>query len=320
MESVKSGSTPTSQTAATGSSTGPSDAETQVGSYVLEFLSSTCGTRLHNLAIMFRNDFLSLWYFDASGNVSACTTKEDGEDGEKISLIHDFELVAAIFVALSYCTPDQLGSMPQDTIKPPAAAPYPASFPPESLKGFTIDLAAEQEQTVLATLIRHLYTQYTLIGRRTIVYVAYAPGLYPGSDEIVIKISQQYVGRKSEADILELAHARKVKHVAELIKAKDLFRLSDGIRNLFGVEFDDRVARAIAMPLYATLSSTLDRDPLLLKKMARQMIQCESALPYLFSLSLTIYYYRHPRPQGTGEHLTSRYQRRQHLVSKTGGR
>lgn len=149
---------------------------------------------------------------------------------------------------------------------------------PDPPKKFTIDMSTDSEEAFPATMIRHLYTQFTLTGRRITVYVARAPGLTVNSNskKIVIKVSQQYIGRQSDAGTLQLAQILGLQHVAELRKAKDLFHSSDVVRTGLGVEFDDRIVRAIAMPLYATLSSTLDREPVLLKKMAGQMIECES--------------------------------------------
>ncbi|KAI0090123.1 hypothetical protein BDY19DRAFT_992356, partial [Irpex rosettiformis] len=67
--------------------------EEQIGGYALEMLSSTKGTRLHSIIVGLRDDLVSLWYFDASGVVRTCSP----ESKEKLSLVYDFERVAAIF-------------------------------------------------------------------------------------------------------------------------------------------------------------------------------------------------------------------------------
>ncbi|KAI0085818.1 hypothetical protein BDY19DRAFT_996482, partial [Irpex rosettiformis] len=99
--------------------------EDQIGGYALEMLSSTKGTRVHSIIVGLRDDLLSLWYFDASGVVRTCSS----ESKEKLSIVYDFERVAAIFVALSYCNLEQCGAAPPDIIEPPASSPFPKSFP-----------------------------------------------------------------------------------------------------------------------------------------------------------------------------------------------
>lgn len=109
-----------------------------MASYALEAAASTYGTRLHNIGIFMRDDNITFWYFDASGIVR---TKSE----PALSLIDDFEKVAAIFIALSYSTPEHFGAFLRNIIRPPENEHYPDAFPPVNLKGYTIDLSPSTE-------------------------------------------------------------------------------------------------------------------------------------------------------------------------------
>lgn len=276
-------------------------AKKQLGGYALEMLSSTMGTRMHALGVIVRDDLVSLWYFDASEIVRTCSP----ESGEKLSLLSDLERVAAIVVALSYCTPEQLGSPPMNIIRPPEVARFPGSFPLQSLAGCTIDLSNPGDNHRFSvTLSEHLYTQYVLMGRRSRVYTAVvheeatieditnedpdariggtAPdGLLNNGREVVVKLSQQPPGRTSEVELIKQAKDAGVKHLPEIIKCKDLWELcaKDGIRYAFsGCGFDDvdnRTLRCIVTPRYTPLSEQLRKDPDSLIDMAKQLIECE---------------------------------------------
>ena len=275
-------------------------AKVQLGGYALEMMGSTLGTRMHALGVIVRDDLVSLWYFDASGVVCTCSR----ESGEKLSLINDFERVAAIIVALSYCSPERLGAPPKDIIQPPKDFLFPGSFPLKSLTGCTIELTSPKDKCrFFVTLLEHLYTQYILVGRRSRVYAATVSireeahkeeaneevsneatadeeALNDGR-EVVVKLSQQPPGRVSEADLIKKAKDAGVKHLPEMIKSKDLWRLHDqgSIRAAFsgcGIDgVDNRVLRCIVTPRYTPLSEQLLNNPDSLIEMAKQMIECE---------------------------------------------
>ena len=90
-----------------------------------------------------RDDKVTFWFLDASGATRTTSS-------QTLSIINDFEKVAAIFIALSFCSPEQLGAFPASVILPPANSPYPASFPPMTLKGYAIDLADETDTNPFA--------------------------------------------------------------------------------------------------------------------------------------------------------------------------
>ncbi|KAI0681901.1 hypothetical protein BC835DRAFT_1402459 [Cytidiella melzeri] len=176
-------------------------------------LGSTRGTRMHNLGVIFRDELISLWYFDASGIVRTCP--DAGVNREKLSLITNFERVAAIFVALAYCDAEQSGAVPAHAITPPTTKPHPSAFPIRCLKEHTIDLSTDEDKDknvpFIVTLGKHVYSQYALVGRRTTVYEGTTSA--DSGRRVIVKVSQQYIKRTSEFDIVE--HARKlgIEHV-----------------------------------------------------------------------------------------------------------
>ncbi|KAI0085841.1 hypothetical protein BDY19DRAFT_1018841 [Irpex rosettiformis] len=228
----------------------------QIHSYAVEMLILTGGTRMHCVSVSLRDDLVSLWYFDSAGIVRTCSN----ESGERLSLIDNFERVAAIFVALAYCTPEQFGAFPTHLIQPPADSPFPKSFPLGSLAGCTIDDA--------------------LFGRRTTVYKGKV-GQCPGHGRVVaVKLAQQIPTRKPEVCMITLAQSHGVEHLPEILKWADIRKLSDGIRSKFGVEYDDRILRVIVTPCYVPLCVQLAKDPNSLITMVKQVINCIHDLRY----------------------------------------
>ena len=251
------------------------EAEAQMAAYALEMAASTRGTRLHTIGVFLRDDKVSYWYVGASGMVR--TSPES-----TLSIIFDFEKVMAIHVALSYCGPEQLGAFPPHIICPPANEPFPDSFPPESLAGYTIDLADEhdQEKPYTVTLGKHMFNQHSLFGRRTTVYRAASTSVDTGGRVLVVKLSQQVRTRTSEVELIQHAHDRGAgKHLPEILKAKDLWYLSDGTRKHFvfdeSQEWEDRVLRCILLPFYLPLRERLRENPDSIKTMVMQMLTCE---------------------------------------------
>lgn len=246
----------------------------QMAGYALELAGSTRGTRLHHIGIFLRDDYLTLWYLDASGPVRAGTGKDDNKD--VLSIIDNFERVAAIFIALSYCDAEQFGALPPQVIRPPPPQAYPDQFPPNSLTNFTINMAEDDEPEHVATLYEHLFTQYVLFGRRTTVYKAFFDTEDEGSVH-AIKISQQYTGRKSEVALVAYAWDAGVKYLPKIIKHRDIWMLSQGVRRHRAFRnFDDRVMRCIIFPCYTPLTEHLRKHPNSLKTMVKQMLRCES--------------------------------------------
>lgn len=138
------------------------EAKLQAGAYALETLACSYGTRLFCFNIVMEDDRIYLWYYDACGTV--CTNSS-------ISLIDDFEKAAALIVGMASCPPERLGALPS-FVQPPTSAPYPTSWPPENLKDHILTLhdgseAADSGTKVSLTLKEPVFTQYSLIGRRT---------------------------------------------------------------------------------------------------------------------------------------------------------
>ncbi|KAI0339741.1 hypothetical protein BDW22DRAFT_583802 [Trametopsis cervina] len=137
----------------------------------------------------------------------------------------------------------------------------------------------EDKTEYVVTLGDHIFSQYSLVGRRTTVY----EGTSPAEEGIfVVKISQQYVGRTSEVDLVKRAKKYGVTNLVNIRKSKDLWKLSDGIRKAFDLPTgdDDRVMRCIVMDNYARLSEQLARDPDSIQIMVPQMIDCVDFLRY----------------------------------------
>ena len=248
------------------------EAEAQMAAYALEMAASTRGTRLHTIGVFLRDDKVSYWYVDASGVVR--TSPES-----TLSIIFDFEKVMAIHIALSYSGPEQLGAFPRSIICPPENKPYPAPFPPHSLTGYTIDLSGEEDkEPYKVTLGNHVFSQYALIGRRTTIYLASSTSVDTGGRALVVKLSQQVVTRTSEVELIKHAIDCGVKdHLPEIVKAKDLWKLSKGIRQAFGLneeDWEDRVLRCLLLPHYLPVHDRLRENPDSIKIMATQMLKC----------------------------------------------
>lgn len=247
-------------------------AEAQIAAYALELVESTPATRLHTIGVFLCDDKVSYWYIDSSGVVR--TSPES-----TLSIIFDFEKVVAIHLALSYCGPEQLGAFPPSIICPPVSNPFPGSLPSHSLTGFTIDLSGEKDQMLYkVTLGKQMVSQYALIGRRTTVYHASSTSDDTGGRALVVKLSQHICMRTSEVELLEHAYQCGVKaHLPEIVKAKDLWWLSKGIRRSFNLNQDDwenRVLRCLLLPYYLPIHDRLRENPDCIKIMAKQMLKC----------------------------------------------
>lgn len=248
----------------------------QSGSYALELLSCTYGTRVSCISVVLKDDRMFLWYYDASGVI--CTE-------EYLSIIEDFEKVAAIIVAMARCTPEQLGALPSPVVTPPSA--YPDNFPTENLTGCVLHLAhPENQQKVLVTLGEPIFTQYTLTGRRTFLYEATTlPAISPR--KLAIKFSYQISTRPKEQDLLEYARAAGVGHLPEALMWGDLWKLSKGARRGFDkkrgskskkpreLDYEDRILRAIIYVRYEELKMLFPRRCDLIPVMVDQMIDCK---------------------------------------------
>ena len=74
------------------------DGALESGSDALELLSNTSGTRTCCFGTVMKDDRFFFWHYDACGIIY---------DKHSISLLDDFETVAAIVIAIAGCTPER---------------------------------------------------------------------------------------------------------------------------------------------------------------------------------------------------------------------
>ncbi|PSS38067.1 hypothetical protein PHLCEN_2v98 [Hermanssonia centrifuga] len=246
----------------------------QAGGYALELASCTYGTRVFSLGSIVRDDKMSLWYYDASGYVRT---------EESVSVMKDFEKFAAIMVAFACGEPKHWGALP-DIISPPSSTPYPASFPPPSLKGHSLEMVPpDTKEPVKVTLGKPVFTQYGLVGRRTFLY-RIKTNTVVAQTPLVIKFSYQVVSRKREQDLVEVARKAGVKHIPKVHMWRDLWKLSDGARAIFhgdkkGV-YEDKMLRALVYTRYIPLKALFKTAWHLIPHMADQILDCLHDLRY----------------------------------------
>ncbi|KAJ3531015.1 hypothetical protein NM688_g7634 [Phlebia brevispora] len=244
------------------------EAAIQSGSYALELLSCTYGTRAHCFSFVLKDDKMTLWFYDASGVVY---TKEC------ISLVSDFEVFAAVIVAFACCTPEQFGSMPLSIMKSTGPARH---IPPENLTKYKLTMTHPlQNKKVTVTLDKSLFTQYTLTGRRSFLYtIKTTPTV--SSKDMIVKFSYQVCTRKAEQDLVAIARKAGVKHLPRIHMWGELWKLSDGIRKVFyrkskgTAKYEDRTLRAIVYTQYASIKDLFSRSCELIPVMVDQMIDC----------------------------------------------
>ncbi|THG97260.1 hypothetical protein EW026_g4697 [Hermanssonia centrifuga] len=261
------------------------DAKVQSGGHALETAACTYGTRYSCLGIVFDNDIMSPWYYDAAGYVSV---------NQSVSLLSDFPKVMAILVGFACLGHEKWGAIPP-AILPPASAPYPTHFPPESLKDHSFHLIhPTSTQKVGVTLTKSLFTQYNLVGRRTFLYDIETNTVI-SKDPLVVKLSYQVVSRKAEHAVLAIAKEAEVEHLPEVHMWGDLWAMSDGIRQIFydvssemsedkeGPEvatYEDRTLRALVYTKYRPLKELFSKSCDLVLVMVDQMLDCLHDLRY----------------------------------------
>ncbi|PSR72849.1 hypothetical protein PHLCEN_2v11286 [Hermanssonia centrifuga] len=249
------------------------DAIVQAGGYALEVASCTYGTRLFCLGTVMEDDKLSLWYYDAVGIVRT---------QETISIIHDFETFAAVQVGFACCEPSQWGALPP-IIKPPPSAAYPESFPPQSLRGYMFDASIRRTgERVTITLGDPIFSQYSLVGRRTFLY-AIKTKSKTLRKPLIAKFSYQVTTRMPEQDFVEIAREAGVGHLPEVHMWEDLWKMSDGVRAAFhekSDEYEDRVLRALVYTQYFPLKELFSKSCDLISEMVDQMLDCLHDLRY----------------------------------------
>ncbi|THG98171.1 hypothetical protein EW026_g3983 [Hermanssonia centrifuga] len=252
------------------------NAKLQAGGYALEIASCTYGTRLFSTGVVLEDDRTSLWYYDAAGVVRT---------QETLSLFGDFEKVAAILVAFACCEPSQWGSLPPSIVTPPSSAPYPKHFPPKNLKGHTLEMRLPiTKEKVIVTLVKPIFTQYNLVGRRTFLYEIKTDS-ETLTKTMVAKFSYQVTTRQPEQKLLRRASKAGVEHLPEVHMWKDFWKLSEGTRAIFHEhdkdhEYEDRVFRGLVYTQYFPLKQLFSESCELIPTMVDQMLDCLHDLRY----------------------------------------
>lgn len=245
------------------------EASIQAGSYALETLACTFGTRLFCVNMIIKNDKLYFWYYNACGFVHT---------REAISIFEDFEQFCAIIVAFACCTPERLGALPS-VIEPPPSRPYPDNWPPENLSQHAVTMHhPETGDAVRITFKDPVFTQYVLAGRRTFIYsIETSPPI--SSEALIMKCSYQVDTRRKEHEIVDIARNASVGHLPTIHMWEDLWKMSDGVRRIFyekdGIDYEDRIFRGIVYSKYLPLETLFPSSPKYIPIMAYQMIDCE---------------------------------------------
>ncbi|KAF7798384.1 hypothetical protein EIP86_009605 [Pleurotus ostreatoroseus] len=247
----------------------------QSSSYALELLSGTQGTRTHCFGFVLKDDRITLWYYDASGVVYT---------QEFISMISDFDTFAALIIGFACCTTEQFGIMPFSILQTPT--PSIAQNLPADLKGRTFSLThprAKREVTV--TLEKPMFAQYALMGRRTFLYTIKTNSKI-SSKPLIAKFSYQACTRKAEQDLVAVARRAGVKHLPRIHMWAELWKLSDGVRQIFyensngEAAYEDRTLRAIVYTQYTSIKELFSHSPKLIPLMVLQLIDCLHDLRY----------------------------------------
>ncbi|THH01620.1 hypothetical protein EW026_g1113 [Hermanssonia centrifuga] len=212
-----------------------------------------CVVYLRNPGIVMEDEMTSLWYYDAAGIVH---TKETPP------LFDDFEEIDAVLVGFSCCEFSQWGSLPLDVIKPPASSPCPESFPPRTLKGYTLEMTLPNcTEKVFLTLQDPIFMPYSLVGRRTFLY----------------KITTN--SRTSKKPMV-------AKFSYQCICGEDFWKMSESVRAIFhehvGTDdgYEDRVFRGLVYTEYLPLKQLFSEPCDLLPTMINQMLDCLFDLRY----------------------------------------
>ncbi len=110
---------------------------------------------------------------------------------------------------------------------------------------------------------------------------------------LVVKMSYQIVGRMSEHKVLAIAHKAKVGHLPKAHMTRDLWKMSDGVRQIFYEKskelseneneiatYEDRVLRALVYTKYLPIKNLFSKSVKSIPLMVDQMLDCEHRLCY----------------------------------------
>lgn len=174
----------------------------QVATNALEISTASAGARTHSIQLVFNDENLHFWYFDAAGMIKSEDT---------LHFRQNFSTVAAALIGLASCDAFRLGALPIHVAELPSEQAYPSYFPPKNLTGFTITIPVNSSKTSF-TIGQLLHVQYALIGRRTAVYECNAP-CETAKTGAVVKILYQATNRANEWELIDHARKQGVKHL-----------------------------------------------------------------------------------------------------------
>ncbi|KAJ3487013.1 hypothetical protein NLI96_g3838 [Meripilus lineatus] len=252
----------------------------ELASYALELLSSTSGTRTHCLQLLVDGDRLRLWYYDAGGIIRS----------EWMYWIDYLPKFAAIIVAFAQLGMSGWGVGGIPTLKPPSSPRPPTSPLPKSLSGYTLTMTHKRkdgvEEDVKVTLQDEVYSQYCLVGRRTIVYgVTTEPKI--SEKPLVLKMSMQESDQTPENEFIEHATNSGVDHLPEVhmwSTKESEWHLSSGVWGpLFpsddgNREYRDQSQRLIVFTKYKPIEEII--HPRNMHHIMMRLIQCLHDLRY----------------------------------------
>ncbi|KAL4242559.1 hypothetical protein ABKN59_011921 [Abortiporus biennis] len=180
-----------------------------------------------------------------------------------------------------------IGNIPN--LIPPECS-SPTTIPP-SLSGYTLNMNHAKHKNVTVTLGAPIFSQNSLVGRRTLVYnITTKPRISNG--DLVLKMSWQICRRLSEVHILNQATDHGVEHLPELhmwMESDNEYNLSQGVRGkLFpgnmrdngGKVYEDRCLRFMVFTKYEAI--TLIISPSNLDYIFLQLIDCLEKLRAAF--------------------------------------
>ncbi|KAI0324057.1 hypothetical protein GY45DRAFT_469330 [Cubamyces sp. BRFM 1775] len=237
------------------------------------------GARLSSLAITVCRTAVTFWYIDPCGIVMS--------DGD-LCLMQNFADFVAAIVALEGLDATRWGAIPRLNL------PRGKSMNNLLFAGTLQDCSFDIPEGSAADGMQHrvtfeecVYSQYALVGRRTVVYAARADPPFAGqgpAERIVAKLSYQVTSRRAEDELIAAAQEKGVPHIPTVYGRHDLFdieTLQDGVRarvvkhcGAF-YNYENRVARIIVVKMYTPLRQRLHKHPGDLIRMVDEISECK---------------------------------------------
>ncbi|THH00114.1 hypothetical protein EW026_g2348 [Hermanssonia centrifuga] len=164
---------------------------------------------------------------------------------------------------------------------------------PSSLENHSFEMSQPSRKgTVRVTLKAPIFSHYSLVGRRTFLYDIKTSSCVADTP-LVVKMSYQVVGRMPEHKVLAIAHKAKVGHLPKAHMTRDLWKMSDGVRQIFYEKskelseneneiatYEDRVLRALVYTKYLPIKNLFSKSVKSIPLMVDQMLDCLHDLRY----------------------------------------